>query len=131
MIAAAPASPTRRWTSARPRKSQELLDDDVPSPRRRTTQREELESEPEPALQPTEAAAPAAHGPAKLRINSRPWSQIFVDGKPVGNTPQLALQVNAGHHTIRLVNPELDVSKTFELDAHAGETLSRVELLTD
>ena len=35
-------------------------------------------------------------GEGTLRINSRPWSQIFVDGRKVGNTPLLNLTLAAG-----------------------------------
>jgi serine/threonine-protein kinase len=66
-----------------------------------------------------------------LRINSRPWSQVFVDGTLVGTTPKLNLRVSAGTHSIRLVNPDLALSKTIELSAAAGQTISRVETLAE
>ena len=80
------------------------------------------------------AAEPASAEPAGeaiLRINSRPWSEIFVDGTHVGHTPKLDLRVSAGSHRIRLVNQELGLSKTFEVDLDAGETVSHVELFVD
>jgi serine/threonine-protein kinase len=80
------------------------------------------------------AAAPAteeAVGEALLRINSRPWSEIIVDGKHVGHTPKLDLRVSAGSHSIRLVNKDLGLTKTFEVDLAAGETASHVELFID
>ena len=83
--------------------------------------------------QPT-AATPARVERAReatLRINSRPWSEIYVDGTPVGHTPKLELRVSAGSHRIRLVNQELGLSKTFEVKAAAGETVSHVELFVD
>jgi hypothetical protein len=72
-----------------------------------------------------------ASGEALLRINSRPWSEIFVDGTHVGHTPKLDLRVSAGSHRIRLVNQDLGLSKTFDIDAIAGETVSHVELFID
>lgn len=83
-------------------------------------------------LQQLMAATPEneeALGEAFLRINSRPWSQVFVDGTHVGHTPKLDLRVRAGAHRIRLVNQELGVAKTIELRAAPGETVSHIEFL--
>jgi hypothetical protein len=66
-----------------------------------------------------------------LRINSRPWSQLFVDGHLVGTTPQLAVDLSAGEHLIRLVNREFGMSKAFRVDVGAGEHITRVETLED
>ena len=43
-----------------------------------------------------------SRGRGTLVINSQPWSQIFVDGRRRGNTPQPSLRVPAGQHRIRL-----------------------------
>ena len=61
-----------------------------------------------------------------LRINSRPWSQVSIDGRPVGNTPQTTLQLRAGLHTVRLVNPDFGLKKSIKLRIAAGETLTKV-----
>jgi serine/threonine protein kinase len=42
----------------------------------------------------------------KLRVNARPWADVFVDGVAVGKTP-LEHPVYEGRHEVRLVNPEL------------------------
>jgi hypothetical protein len=98
---------------------------------------------PEPALSDADETAPssaatrhqeaaAAHTAARnqepglLRINSRPWAQVFVDGKPRGTTPQMGLAVNPGHHTVQLVNTPMGMSKTFPLDIQAGEIVTKV-----
>jgi serine/threonine-protein kinase len=66
-----------------------------------------------------------------LQINSRPWSEISVDGRPVGNTPQRALQLSAGRHKIKLTNPDLGLSKTIRIKIKAGETVTKIETLTE
>jgi hypothetical protein len=74
------------------------------------------------------AAAPAAasgHG-GTLRINSRPWAQVFVDGRLVGNTPQPALQLNAGNHQIKLVNQPMGLTKSFSVSIKAGQMVTKV-----
>jgi serine/threonine-protein kinase len=67
----------------------------------------------------------------RLRINTRPWSQVYVDGKLVGNTPLLGLELPAGKHTVRLVNEPMDLTKTISLKIKAGDTVTRLENLTE
>lgn len=70
-------------------------------------------------------------GPGMLRINSRPWSKIFVDDRFVGNTPQLALELEPGRHSIRLVNEPLGMAKTLLITIRSGETVTKIENLID
>jgi serine/threonine-protein kinase len=83
----------------------------------------------EPKSAPEPSAARGA--PATLRINSRPWSQVFIDGKWIGNTPQLGLQLPAGTHSVRLVNSEFGMTRTFTVKLAAGERVTRVETLKE
>ena len=61
-----------------------------------------------------------------LRVQTRPWSQVFVDGKLIGNTPQMSIAVNAGAHTVTLVNDEFGLRKTIQVTVRDGETVTRV-----
>lgn len=61
-----------------------------------------------------------------LRINSRPWSKVIVDGRPVGNTPQMSLKVSAGRHEIELVNPKFGMRKRLSVRVGAGEVVTRI-----
>lgn len=79
--------------------------------------------------QPTPVSMSAPLG--TLRINSRPWALLFIDGKYVGNTPQLRLRLRPGEHSVRLVNTEFGMSRVFTVELGAGETLTRVEELGD
>lgn len=78
------------------------------------------------------ARTPAATGggTATLRINTRPWSRISIDGVAHGNTPQMNLQLRAGSHTISLTNPEFGLKKELVITLKPGETLTRVLTLT-
>ena len=79
---------------------------------------------------PSATAAPVGRAAlGTLRINSRPWSQVFIDGRLIGNTPQMAVSVPAGRYTVRLSNPELGMSKTIVVQVAAGELVTRVESL--
>jgi hypothetical protein len=66
-----------------------------------------------------------------LRLNSRPWSQVSVDGKVVGNTPQMGLRLRAGSHQIELVNSQLGMSKKFKVEIQADEIVTRSEMLEE
>lgn len=77
------------------------------------------------------SAPPANAAPGTLRINSRPWSQVFIDERLIGNTPQLDIQLPAGSHKVRLTNPEFGMTKVFSVRVIAGETVTRVETLEE
>jgi hypothetical protein len=79
--------------------------------------------EPEPAAE--------SGGSGLLQINSRPWARILVDGEFMGNTPQLRLRLPAGQHSVRLVNEPLHMSKTLSVTIRDGETLTKVETLSE
>ncbi len=65
-----------------------------------------------------------------LRINSKPWTRIIVDGKETGlNTPQTALKLSAGSHQITLHNPAFNVKETFTVSVRSGETATVVKNL--
>ena len=72
---------------------------------------------------PSEKAAAAASGDGWLRLGSKPWTNILVDGKETGlHTPQTHLKLGAGSHRITLTNPQFSIKETFSVDIKAGET---------
>jgi serine/threonine-protein kinase len=102
----------------------------------------EADSEPEPADDPEPAAAPeesvdtepaasAAGGMGTLRVQTRPWSKVFVDGRLVGNTPLMGLELSAGRHTLTFVNDDFGIRKTVKVQVEAGQTLTQVLTLTE
>jgi serine/threonine protein kinase len=85
-------------------------------------------SEPEPhEPSPQAAPQPAAEGaPGILRINSRPWSRVFVDGRLIGTTPQMKITLGAGLHTVTLVNPDFGLQKVLSVQIAPGETVTKI-----
>ncbi|HKP55342.1 MAG TPA: PEGA domain-containing protein, partial [Polyangiales bacterium] len=63
---------------------------------------------------------------AMLKLNSTPWSEVYVDDRHVGHTPVLGLPLTAGKHTIRLVNPQLGGKKTIKIQLKPGQTLVKI-----
>ncbi len=64
--------------------------------------------------------APTAHAPAEMgvvKLNSTPWGEIYVDGRPIGRqTPAFDIKVPAGKRKIRIVNPVQKLEISFEVD---------------
>jgi hypothetical protein len=104
------------------------------SPRReRSRTRERRERAERPVMAPAPTAAPRAAAEPRsignqgiLRINSRPWSQVYVDGRIVGNTPQMNIPLAPGSHKIKLVNPQLGMSKNVKVRIQSGETTTKI-----
>jgi hypothetical protein len=58
-----------------------------------------------------------------LRINSKPWSKIIVDGTDTGlNTPQTSYRLSVGPHRITLSNPQFGINDTINVTVSPGET---------
>ncbi len=61
-----------------------------------------------PVRTPVAPAAPAPAGverhaePALLSVNAIPWGSVYLDGRPIGNTPQIDLAVPPGTHRLRV-----------------------------
>lgn len=83
-----------------------------------------------PGDEPAAGAAPSASGDTgTLKLNSVPWSEVYVDKKHVGHTPLHGIQLPAGRHTIELTNPDTGMRKTLQVQLRAGETITKVEKL--
>jgi PEGA domain-containing protein len=82
-----------------------------------------------PALPPPPPPPPA---PGYLSINSTPWAELSVDGRVVGNTPQLGIRVAPGRHRLVLVRDGFAAETTWVTVApgatvkNTGLTLKRV-----
>jgi hypothetical protein len=75
--------------------------------------------------------AAAAGGEAFLNINSLPASTVVLDGKPLGTTPKVHVQVSPGTHTIMFVNAEQSLKKSISVTVGAGETKAAFAKLRD
>lgn len=111
---------------------------DAPSPGARplrVTPPRPQPARPQPVerTEPVERPEPArveATGNGRLRINTRPWSQVFVDGRLIGNTPQMGVELSAGEHRVTLVNTEFNIRETITVNIRSGQTETRILNLT-
>jgi eukaryotic-like serine/threonine-protein kinase len=117
------------------RRSRARSDDDADdtehasAPRREPREPREPRESPAPDDEPAarrEPAAASGAGGGMLRLNSRPWSQVYVDGRMVGNTPQMGLPLSPGSHSIRLVNQQMGLSKTFSVSIKPGQMVTKI-----
>ena len=72
------------------------------------------------------SARSTSGGQGTLRINSRPWSQVYVDGRLIGNTPQLNIKLSPGRHKVKLVNPDMGMTKRFRVKVQAGKATTKI-----
>jgi len=71
-------------------------------------------------------SADSAGGQGTLRINSRPWSQVTIDGRAIGNTPQMNVALPSGNHRVTLVNPEFNLKKNLTITIKPGQTETQI-----
>ena len=99
--ATADTSAPRQTAGPRPRTT-------PPSRTSTSARRPERRTQPQ-AARTTRAPTPAPRAGAvstdsgRLFVNATPWGMVFVDGRPVGNTPKANLKLAPGPHTIRVV----------------------------
>jgi serine/threonine-protein kinase len=83
-------------------------------------------SEPEPSRAPS-PVEPAR--PATLRVSSRPWAEVFVNGESRGYTPRVReLSLPAGTYRLRFANPLCDAVE-LDVTLAPGETEAREVVL--
>ena len=79
----------------------------------------------------TRVAPPSGGGGnGTLRVQTRPASQVFVDGRLIGYTPQLHIELSAGRHSITLVNSDFNIRETRTVEIEAGQTTTQSLTLT-
>lgn len=72
---------------------------------------------------------PTPSGPGQLTFDARPWCNVSIDGRAVGQTPIVNRTLPSGSHRITCTNPELGVTRNVNVTIEAGETTrQRVDL---
>ena len=87
--------------------------------------------QPEPEPEPEPAAPASSGGTGTLRVQTRPWSKVSIDGRPVGTTPLMNVPLSAGKHTLTFVNDDFGIQKTVKVQIEAGQVLTQVLTLTE
>jgi serine/threonine-protein kinase len=66
-------------------------------------QRAPVARKPAPAPAPVSTSSDQS-APGKLWVSSQPWGILYVDGRPVGNTPQMGMSLDPGTRSIRITH---------------------------
>lgn len=81
-----------------------------------------------PRPKQTTTPTTSASDPAHLFINATPWGLLFIDDRPMGNTPRADLQIPPGMHRIRITRDGYLPYET-EIAIEAGETLRLTDIV--
>jgi serine/threonine protein kinase len=104
----------------------------APPPRPTPAPAPEPEAQEEAPAPPKAAPAESASGgTGTLRVQTRPWSKVLVDGRMLGTTPLMNVPLSAGHHTLTFVNDDFGIRKSVKVQIEAGQVLTQVLTLTD
>jgi hypothetical protein len=103
----APASPTPPGTTPAPPDTAVPRAAQPPAPGAAAPLAQRMPPPVTRPVAPRRAAAPPPRDqrsaePALLSINAVPWGSVYIDGRPVGNTPQLDRRVAPGSHELRV-----------------------------
>ncbi|MDH5670862.1 MAG: protein kinase [Myxococcales bacterium] len=121
-----PPSAPAQTVAKKPREEKTTESPVAAVPKRAALPRPTPATPPAPRVQRAPAAAAGGGGKGTLRINSRPWSSVHVDGRLIGNTPQMAIPLDAGRHNVTLVNPEFGLRKVLTVQIKAGEITTQI-----
>jgi serine/threonine protein kinase len=66
-------------------------------------------------------SATSAQEEAFISINSRPWANVYINGKLVKATPIIKHPLPAGSYKIQFKNPKFNIDKTFPVQLQRGE----------
>ena len=107
---------------SKPRELPRLASEELPKPAK-PEKPAPVEKPVAKATEPEPKAEKKPAGEGFLRLGSKPWTNITIDGKDTGlHTPQTQMKLSAGPHRITLQNPQFNIKETFSVDIKAGET---------
>jgi serine/threonine protein kinase len=122
-VAARPEKPAKAEPEPKkPRELPRLASEELPKPAK-PEKNEKPEKPAEKAVAKAEPEPKKPTGEGFLRLGSKPWTNIAIDGKDTGlHTPQTQMKLSAGPHRITLSNPQFNIKETFSVDIKPGET---------
>jgi serine/threonine-protein kinase len=79
-----------------------------------------------PPVAPAPAPSVAMEAPSEtgfLTVDTTPWSLVSENGKSLGQTPLVHVELASGTHVLVLKNPELGIETTYTVTIRPGKTL--------
>jgi eukaryotic-like serine/threonine-protein kinase len=118
----APTEPATEATDETPTPTTE--EPPTPAPPRVTAPAEPA-TPPPPVEEPTPEPPPSVvEGTGQIKLNSVPWSHIYLDGTYLGRTGAPSFEVPAGPHTVRLFRQETEQEKLFQIQVQPDATVN-------
>jgi len=77
------------------------------------------------------AAARAARPECRLSLGSRPWSEVWIDGRRAGVTPLVSVAVRCGRHDVLFVSREANVERRETIFVSEGQNVKRIVTLVE
>jgi serine/threonine protein kinase len=94
--------------------------------RRRRIPRENNDAEPVQARARTPVAAEdpggaGSGGDCAITVGTRPWSEIWIDGRNTGRHTPYSESISCGKHKLTFKRPDLNLARTENITVHSGE----------
>ena len=77
------------------------------------------------------APARAARPECRLSLGSRPWSEVWIDGRRAGVTPLVSVAVRCGRHDVLFVSREANVERRETIFVAEGQNVKRIVTLVE
>jgi hypothetical protein len=77
---------------------------------------------PRPVVARPESTSEDPRAPGFLKVNTRPWTKIVIDGEDRGDTPNPRIALAPGKHKLTVVNPEFGIRYSLTVDISPGKT---------
>jgi serine/threonine-protein kinase len=93
--------------------------DDAPAPESNAVPVPESTKQAEAVPSPAEPVA----APGFLTVDTTPWSIVSENGKQLGQTPLVHVELSSGVHVLSLKNPELGIATSYTVTIQPGKTV--------
>ncbi|MBN2496678.1 MAG: serine/threonine protein kinase [Deltaproteobacteria bacterium] len=94
--------------------------------RRRLRRRRKIDAPDKPVAPDPIKPEPKADGPpGKLRLMTSPWTEIFYQGRKLGQTPLIDVELPPGKIQLRAVNKEAGIDRVLTVTIKPGERITR------
>jgi len=77
------------------------------------------------------AGGRAARPECRLSLGSRPWSEVWIDGRRAGVTPLMSVAVRCGRHDVLFVSREANVERRETIFVAEGQNVKRIVTLVE
>jgi hypothetical protein len=107
------AAAAARRRRAVPREPRDTVDSDTPS-------LPPVTSRPRVSAPPTDDSS-GAGGDCTITVGTRPWSEIWIDGKNTGRHTPYSESIACGKHKLTFKRPDLNLARTEAISVRPGE----------